>query len=128
MTAITAPKSRLPNWLEGVTLTTLLRGMPIYANAALMLRLIDHRMVGDGHGVVTFVVLAVLAYALTAPLLSGPRCPRFLKRHYERLFFDPTLPFVEKVAQWRAQPGVSVQLLATVIIMSVLAVAVLSRS
>jgi hypothetical protein len=42
------------------------------------------------------------------------------------VFFDASLSFSEKIAQWRAQPKASSQLLATVIMLSLLAVAVAS--
>jgi hypothetical protein len=48
------------------------------------------------------------------------------KYGYEPLFFDPLLPLADKVAQWRAQPRVSVQLVTSIIMMSLLAVAALS--
>jgi hypothetical protein len=126
MNAITAPKSRLLNWLEGVTLAGILQGVPIYANAALILRLFNHDMVRPEHGVIIFVVSATLVYALLAPLLGGPRCRKIFKHGYEPIFFDPTLYFADKIAQWRTQPRVSVQLVSTVLMMSLLAVAVLS--
>jgi hypothetical protein len=126
MNAVAAPKLRLLNWLEGATLAGILQGVPIYANAALILRLFNHDMVRPEHGVIFFVVSATLVYALVAPLLGGPRCRKIFKNGYEPIFFDPTLSFADKVAQWRAQPRVSLQLLSTVIMMSLLAVAVLS--
>jgi hypothetical protein len=126
MNAVAAPKSRVLNWLEGVTLAGILQGVPIYANAALILRLFNPDMVRPEHGAITFVVNATLVYALLAPLLAGPRCRKIFKHGYEPIFFDPTLSFADKVAQWLAQPRVSLQLLSTVIMMSLLAVASLS--
>jgi hypothetical protein len=56
----------------------------------------------------------------------GPKFPRFFKNGYEPLFFDATLPFAEKISRWRTQPTASLQLLTTVIMLSLLAVAVAS--
>lgn len=126
MNAVVAPKSSFTNWLEGVTLTAMLQGLPTYASAALMLRLARQDLVRPEHGVIGFVVIATLAYALLMPLFSGPRCRRIFKYGYEPLFFDSQLPFTDKVALWRAQPHVSVQLVTTIIMMSLLAVAALS--
>jgi hypothetical protein len=126
MTAIAAPKSPLSNWLEGVTLCAILQGLPTYASSALMLRLFHHDMVRTEHRAVFFVVTATLVYALISPLLAGPRCRKIFRSGFEPLFFDPMLSFADKVAQWRSQPRVTVQLVTTVISMSVLAVAALS--
>ncbi|MGC2082443.1 MAG: hypothetical protein WA702_03675 [Bradyrhizobium sp.] len=126
MTAIVAPKSPFANWLEGVILTAILQGLPTYAGAALMLRLARQDLVRPEWGAISFVVIATIAHALLTPLLSGPRCRMIFKYGYEPLFFDPLLPLADKVAQWRAQPRVSVQLVTSIIMMSLLAVAALS--
>ena len=39
MSAIVAPKSRTMNWLEGVTLSAILQGLPTFTGAALLLKL-----------------------------------------------------------------------------------------
>jgi hypothetical protein len=57
------------------------------------------------------------------PLL-GRRFPKRFEKAYEPLFFDATLPLAEKVAGWRSKPHVSVQLMATVIMLSFLSIAV----
>jgi len=126
MTAITAPKSPVTNWLEGVTLSAMLQGLPTFAGAALLLRLARQNMVAPGGGAITFVIIATVFYALLMPLLSGPRCRRIFRYGYEPLFFDPLLPVADKIARWRRQPHISVQLLTTTVMMSLLAVAALS--
>jgi hypothetical protein len=125
-TIVVAPKSRLLNWLEGVALAIILQGGPIYASAALILRLANHDMVHPGRGLIFFLVIANFIYGLLSSLLGGPRGRKFFKHGYEPVFFDRTLSFADKIAQWRVQPRVTVQLLRAVIMLSVLAVAVLS--
>ena len=71
-----------------------------------------------------FVALASLFFAL-AMLFLAPRFPKFFK-NYEPHFFDASLSFGEKPAQWRAQPKTSLQLVTTVTMLSLLAVAVVS--
>jgi hypothetical protein len=66
-----------------------------------------------------------LPYAMTTPTL-GRKYPKIVKYGYEPLFFDSTLSFDEKLAQWRTQPTVSLQLLTAVLMLSVLAVVVAS--
>lgn len=50
------------------------------------------------------------------------RFPKRFKQGYESLFFDSTLSFAEKIAQWRTQPRVSLQLVASMLMLSLLAV------
>ncbi|MBR0798430.1 hypothetical protein JQ615_23875 [Bradyrhizobium jicamae] len=125
MNAITAPKSSAQNRLEGFALTAIFQGLPTFAAAVLMLKLIGAReIVGDRGGAATFVVLASLIYALLAPKLASwfPR----MRNGHEPLFYDASLSVSDKIAQWRAQPKVSLQLVTTAIMMSLLAVAVVS--
>jgi hypothetical protein len=122
-----APKSRLLNWFEGIALGSILQGFPIYASAALILRVADRDMVHPGRGVIFFVVIANFIYGTLSSLLGGPRGRKFFKHGYEPVFFDRTLSFTDKIARWRVQPRVTVQLLSAVIMLSVLAVAVLSK-
>jgi hypothetical protein len=56
----------------------------------------------------------------------GPRYQRFFRKVYEPLFFDAGLSFAEKVAQWRVRPITSLQLMTTVLMLSLLAVGVAS--
>ena len=125
MNAITAPKSSAQNRLEGFALTAAFQGLPIFADAVLMLKLIGaHAIVGERGGAAVFVVLAALFYAALTPWLAA-RFQNF-RSAYEPLFFDAGLSVSAKIAQWRTQPQVSLQLLTTTMILSVLAVAVVS--
>ena len=124
MDAITTPKSPQTNRLEGFVLTTLFQGFPTFAAAALMLKLVgSHEIVG--HGAVIFIVLAALFYALLTPWLARTLPKRFVPG-YEPLFFDASLPFIEKIARWRTQPVTSLQLVTNVMLLSLLAVGVAS--
>lgn len=122
MTAIAALKSSLQNGLEGFALTTIFQGLPTFAGAALILRLAHHPIAG---GVLFFVVFASILHGLMAPWL-GPKFPRLFRNSYEPLFFDGRLAFAEKLVQWRAQPAVSLQLTMNVVMLSVMAVGVMS--
>ena len=124
MDSITTPKSPQANRLEGFVLTALFQGFPTFAAAALMLKLVgSHEIVG--HGAAIFVVLAALFYALITPAL-GRKFPNRFRHGYEPLFFDASLPFIEKIARWRTQPVTSLQLVTNVMLLSLLAVGVAS--
>jgi hypothetical protein len=126
MNAIAAPKSSAQNRLEGFALIAIFQGLPTFAAAVLLLKLFgSHEIVGVKGGAALFVVLATLAYALFTPLLAR-RFPKMFKNACEPLFYDPNLSFAEKLAGWRVQPMVSRQLLAMVMMLSLLAVAVVS--
>jgi len=126
MNAISAPKSPQTNRLEGFALTALFRGFPTFAAAALMLKLVgSHEIVGQRYGAAIFVVLAALFYALLTPWL-GRKFPNRFRHGYEPLFFDASLPFIEKIARWRTQPVTSPQLVTNVLLLSLLAVGVAS--
>ena len=127
MNAVAAPKSRRFNSLEGLLLIALFQGVPIFASAALIKKAIgDARTIADkGFGVVMFVAISSLVFALITAWL-GPKFPNRFRKLYEPLFFDATLSFQEKLIRWRTQPTVSLQLLTTVIMMSLLAVAAAS--
>ena len=122
MNAIAAPKSRVLNWLEGFALTFLLQSFPTFASAALLLKLVHHEIAG---GVVLFVVMASIFHGLLTPWLA-PKFPKFLEHSYEPLFFDAGLSFIEKIEKWRAQPTTSLQLVTNVLLLSLLAVGVMS--
>jgi hypothetical protein len=47
--------------------------------------------------------------------------PRHFKNGYEAQFFDANLSLSEKIARWRAKPATSVQLMASVLLLSLLA-------
>jgi hypothetical protein len=120
MTSITASKSGPLNWLEGFALTAILQGFPIFAAASLMVKLL-----GDHHGgsPVLTIAMATIFYSLLA-IWAGSTFPRFAKNAYEALFFDASLSFSEKIARWRAKPATSVQLVASVLLLSLLAASV----
>jgi hypothetical protein len=122
MNAIAAPKSRAQNRLEGIALTAIFQGLPTFAAAAMLLKLAGHEIAG---GAMLFVVLASTFYALLTPWLS-PKFPKFFKNGYEPLFFDAGLRVAEKLARWRVQPAVSLQLMTTVLMLSLLAVVLVS--
>jgi hypothetical protein len=125
MNATAVQKSRARNLLEGMTLSAMFQALPIFAGAVLLLKLVRaHEIVSQPYGAATFVGLASLFFTLAMPSL-GPRFPKFFK-NYEPLFFDASLSFGEKLAQWRAQPKTSLQLVTTVTMLSLLAVAVVS--
>ncbi|TKW78127.1 MAG: hypothetical protein DI543_12050 [Bradyrhizobium icense] len=126
MTAIAMTKSRTQNWLEGVTLTGLFKGLPAFVAAAMLLKLFgSSHIVNDDGGVLIFLLATTLLYALVTPWLA-PKFPRFFKHGYEPLFFDASLSFSEKIVRWRTQPMASLQLMANVMMLSLLAVAVMT--
>ena len=116
-----ARKSRLHNALEGFALTAILQSFPMFATAALLLKLCgDHDLVGDP-GVAIFVALASLVHATIAVTL-GPSFPALSKTLYEPAFFDCHLSLADKITEWRTHPAASMQLVAIVLMLSVLAV------
>jgi hypothetical protein len=126
MNAITALKSPALNRLEGTTLTALLQALPTYAAAAMLLKLAGSgQAIGHVGGAATFVVLTTFFHALLTPWLA-PKYPKMFRNSYEPLFFDAGLSFAEKVMRWRTQPMASLQLLANMVMLSLLGVAVLS--
>jgi hypothetical protein len=116
MTSITARKSGAFNWLEGFALTATLQGFPIFAAASLMVKLL-----GDHHGgsPVLTIAMATILYSFLA-IWAGSTFPRFAKA-WEPSFFDASLSFSDKIARWRAKPATSVQLIASVMLLSLLA-------
>jgi len=128
MNAIANSKTPTQNRLEGFVLTTLFHGFPAYAAAVLMIKLMGAReIVGQPGGAAIFVVVASLLHGMVTPWL-GPKFPKFFRQGqgYEPIFFDAGLSFSEKIARWRMQPGASLQLVTTVMLMSLLAVGVAS--
>jgi hypothetical protein len=125
MNALAAPKSPQLNRLEGFALTAIFQAFPAYAAAALILKLMGAKeIVGERWGAAIFVVLASLIHASITPWLAM-RFERF-RKGYVPCFFDETLSFAEKIAQWRIQPMVSVQLVTSLLMLSLLAVGVAS--
>ncbi|MHC2337523.1 hypothetical protein [Bradyrhizobium sp. USDA 4454] len=126
MNAIAAPKSPAQNRLEGFALTAFLQGLPTFAAAVLTLKIMGAReIVGERYGAAIFVVLASLVYAAIMPKLAA-KFPRRFGNAHASMFFNAGLSFSEKIARWRAQPNVSLQLVTTMIMLSLLAVAVVS--
>jgi len=122
MTAITAAKSSAQNRLEGFALTAILQGFPSFVAAALLLKLVRHDIAG---GVVLFVVLTSVLHGLFTPWLA-PKFPKFFRHGYEPLFFNASLSFGVKIEKWRERPTTSVQLVTSVLMLALLAVAVVS--
>ena len=116
MPFITASKSSPLNWLEGFALTTILQGFPIFAAASLMVKLL-----GDSHGGSHILTIALASIFYSIFVVSvGVALPR-IKSGYEAQFFDASLSFSEKIARWRAKPATSLQLMASVLLLSLLA-------
>jgi len=116
MPFIAATKPAPLNWLEGFALTTILQGFPIFAAASLMVKLLgDHR----GSSPVLTIALASVFYSILVVSI-GSAFPRF-KSGYEAQFFDASLSFPEKIARWREKPATSMQLMASVLLLSLLA-------
>ena len=125
MNALAAPKSPQQNRLEGFALTCIFQGFPTYASAALMLKLMGaHEIVGERWGAAIFVTLATFFHGLFMPWLAA-KFPKF-ENAYAPCFFDETLSFSEKIEQWRTQPKVSVQIMWTLLLLSLLATGVAS--
>ena len=126
MTAISETKSPAQNRLEGFALSAVLLGFPTYAAALLVIKLMGaHEIVGSPGGPAIFIVLASIAHALLSPPLAR-RFPSVVKYGYEPVFYDAHLSVTEKIAQWRMQPTASVQLVSNVLLLSLLAVGVVS--
>ena len=119
-------KSRMQNWLEGVTLTGLFQGLPTFVVAAMLLKLFGtSHLVKDHGGALIFVITTMVLHAVITSWLA-PKFPGFFKYGYEPLFFNARLSFSEKIMRWHTQPMASQQLMANVIMLSLFAVAVLS--
>ena len=114
-------KSRPRNALEGFALTVILQSFPTFAAAALLLKLCaNHDLVGDP-GVAIFVAFASLIHA-TIAITVGSSFAALSKILYEPKFFDCTLSLADKIMEWRTHPTASLQLVAIVLMLSVMAV------
>lgn len=126
MHAVVAPKSHRLNLLEGMALTAIFQAVPTFAGVVLLLKLVGSSQIVDPNGnPAVFVVMTSMLYALLMPYL-GTRFPKLSKNSYEPLFFDASLSFSEKISRWRTQPATSLQLVTIVMMLSLLAVAVVS--
>lgn len=120
MPFITASNPVRSTGFEGFALTTILQGFPIFAAASLMVKLLgDHR----GSSPVLTIALASAFYSIFV-VAVGSAFPRHFKNGYEAQFFDASLPLSEKIARWRAKPATSVQLVASILLLSLLAASV----
>ena len=107
-------------------MTAVFQAFPTFTAAALLVKLFGASDLTSRPGsAILFIALAMLFHSLTVTWV-GPRFPRFFKNVYEPLFYDATLSLSEKIARWRVQPVASRQLLTTVMMLSLLAVAVVS--
>src|SRR4051812_27830308 len=103
MPFITASKSGPLNLLEGLALTVILQGFPIFAVASLMVKLLGNQ---HGGNPILTISMATIFYSFLS-IGAGSTFPRFTKNPYEPLFFDASLCFSEKIACWRAKPATS---------------------
>jgi hypothetical protein len=117
----TARKSRLHNALEGLALTAILQSFPTFATAAMLLKLFGNHDLSGDPGVAIFVAIASLVHA-TVAVTIGPSIVALSKILYEPKFFDCTLSLSDKITAWRTQPAASLQLVAIVLMLSVMAV------
>ena len=126
MNAIAISKSSRTNRLEGIALSAALQGLPTFTIAVLLLKLFGSAaIIGDPGGAAFFVVVtSVLSGTVSAWL--GPKYPKLFQASYEPLFFDASLSLKQKVAGWSAQTKTQQQLVSISIMLSVLAVAVVS--
>ena len=119
-------KSSRFNRLEGIALSASLQGFPTFAAAVMLVKLFgSNTIIGTPGGTVFFVLLTSILSGLASAWL-GPKYPRFFQASYEPLFFDASLSLKQKVAAWSAQTKTQQQLVMIVIMLSVLAVAVVS--
>jgi hypothetical protein len=125
MNIITAESSP-QNQLEGFALTALFQGFPMFGGIALCLKLMGApEIVGAYWGVAIFVAITSLIHALLVPWLA-PKFPRVIRHGYEPLFFDASLSFTAKIAQWRMKPAASIELVSNMLMLALLAVGVAS--
>jgi hypothetical protein len=75
MNTVTSAKSSQQNRLEGVALTAMFQGLPMFAGIALCLKLMgEHEIVGKRWGAAIFVAIACFIHALLVPWLA-PEIP-----------------------------------------------------
>jgi len=126
MDAAIAAKRRRSNLLEGAALTATLLALPIFTGVALLGRLTSGLGISGSRqdNVIFFVIMTSLLCGFAAPLLA--RKFNLSTIFYEPLFYDASLSLSDKFARWRTQPSTSLRLLTMLLMLSVLAVAVLS--
>jgi hypothetical protein len=123
MDTVPVTKSPAVNRREGIMLTAL-QALPAFSGSVLLLKLFGARIVNQPGGAVMFVLIACATLGLVSPWLA-PKFPKGFK-NYEPLFFDPALSVEEKVQRWLDKPGTAKQLLQTVFMLAILAIAVSS--
>jgi hypothetical protein len=123
MDTVPVTKSPAVNRREGIMLTAL-QALPAFSGSVLLLKLFGARIVNQPGGAVMFVLIACAMLGLVTPWLA-PKFPKGFK-NYEPLFFDPALSVEEKVQRWLDKPGTAKQLLQTVFMLAILAIAVSS--
>ena len=105
MNTIVAVKLPRRNCLDGYALTAMFQGLPMFAGIVLCLKLMGAPEIkGHRWGAAIFVVLASLIHALLVPWLA-PKFPKLIRHGYEPLFFDASLSFTDKIAQWQQAGG-----------------------
>ncbi len=126
MNGIVISKSNRTNRLEGIALSAALQGFPTFAAAVMLVKLFgSNAIISTPGGTVFFVlVTSILSGAVSAWL--GPKYPKLFQASYEPQFFDASLSFKQKIAAWLAQTKTQQQLVMIVIMLSLLAVAVVS--
>jgi hypothetical protein len=122
MNAATVSKSSRKNMLEGIMLLAVFQAFPQLTMAALLIKLVGHNdLVTQPGGAAIFVVIASVCYAATVAFVA-PKFPQFFKPLYQPWFFDAGLSVNEKILRWRSQPERSPQLVALVLMLSMLVV------
>ena len=119
-----ASKSARANLIEGIALLALFQAFPLLTAAALLLKLTGSGLVSQPGGAAIFVVMSSIVYAVIVAFV-GPKYPKQFAAVDQPMFFDAGLTLREKIQRWRIQPERSSQLLALVMMLSVLAVVVM---
>jgi len=127
MDAAIAANRRRSNLLEGMALAATLQALPVTAGAALFGRLcLDLGIFGHRDNEILYVTSLFLGMLLLHMMPFLAPKSRFKTALYEPLFFDASLSLSDKFARWRAKPSTSQSLLTMLLMLSVLAVAVVT--
>ena len=124
MTSDVLSTPRRANFAEGVFLTAVMSGVPTFAGAAMLLKLLSSGSPLTEHPT-AFVVASSIGFAFLVAWL-GPKFPVLAKSSYEPIFFDGALSFKDKVSRWLAEARTSQRLLTNALMLSVLGIAVMS--
>lgn len=120
--ATAATKSAVVNALEGFALTIVFQAVPVYAGAAMLIRLYENAAFTSRNDALVFVIFASSFYGLLVPLLA-PRFPRFFRRVYTPSYFDATLSLSDKIVQWRTSEEGARQLVHMVMLLALCGIA-----